>query len=421
MNKSFCPISGPTRRPISLTAIFLTLMLAFCLIGLTACGNSQNSGQTEKRVVEFSQLYNQEDSRFSLDGYTPGMTRSQIQESDGFLQNEPILFHGLPGKATYGFEGQETTGNSENSASDRLCRVTYEIEVGQMSHVEWNETATEIYKGLQAEFIKYEQLLTWQDETLQTVNEISGIWYSNNDGQMSMLSFIATPPNAEDTSFEDGSGNSPNSMSPSISITITVDLARFGPVFELYLSHFPPADDALVAVAEYVPGIFVDLMYAGDDNFTGETIYDFQNAYLRYGTVKKLVAAQKKLNQQGYSLKICDAFRPVSAQFKLWEILPDPDFVADPYHGYSTHSCGNTVDLDLVAIDGSSVEMPTPVDTFSPLADRDYSDVSREAERHALILQNAMVDSGFKISFTEWWHYYDRVSYPVAEDFEPTK
>ena len=44
----------------------------------------------------------------------------------------------------------------------------------------------------------------------------------------------------------------------------------------------------LVNVKEYSPDIVVDLKYATDDNFTGHRIYDFAEAYLRYGTVQKL-------------------------------------------------------------------------------------------------------------------------------------
>ncbi len=40
-------------------------------------------------------------------------------------------------------------------------------------------------------------------------------------------------------------------------------------------------------------------MYATDNNFTGVRIYDFTDAYLRYGTVKKLANVQKELKEQG--------------------------------------------------------------------------------------------------------------------------
>ena len=44
----------------------------------------------------------------------------------------------------------------------------------------------------------------------------------------------------------------------------------------------------LVKVKDYIPDVYVDLKYATEDNFTGHRIYDFSEAYLRYGTVQKL-------------------------------------------------------------------------------------------------------------------------------------
>ena len=113
-----------------------------------------------------------------------------------------------------------------------------------------------------------------------------------------------------------------------------------------------PADETLVTVTDYIPGIFVELKYATEDNFTGQVIYGFTDARLRYGTVKKLARVQAALLEQGYSLKIWDACRPVSAQFALWEVCPDPVYVANPNKGYSSHSRGNTVDVTLVLSDG---------------------------------------------------------------------
>ena len=176
-----------------------------------------------------------------------------------------------------------------------------------------------------------------------------------------------------------------------------------------------PADEALVAVTDYIPSIFVELKYATEDNFTGQVIYDFTDARLRYGTVKKLARVQAALLEQGYSLKIWDACRPVSAQFALWEVCPDPVYVANPNKGCSSHSRGNTVDVTLVLSDGTEVEMPTGFDDFSTLADRDYSDVPEPARSNALLLEDAMSGQGFKCYSGEWWHFTDEDSYPVAE------
>lgn len=177
-----------------------------------------------------------------------------------------------------------------------------------------------------------------------------------------------------------------------------------------------PSDEDLVYVQDICPDIAADLHYATTNNFTGVKIYDFKQPQLRYGTVKKLVIAEKALEEQGYCLKIWDAYRPVWAQFRLWEICPNSTYVANPYTGYSSHSRGNTIDVTLISLDGSEIEMPSGFDDFSSKADRDYSDVSDIAALHAQILEKAMTDAGFVGYSAEWWHYSDSVSYSVIDN-----
>ncbi len=179
-----------------------------------------------------------------------------------------------------------------------------------------------------------------------------------------------------------------------------------------------PEDAELVRVRDFLPEVYIELRYATEDNFTGRRIYDFEEAWLRYGTVKKLRAAADALAAEGFALLIWDAFRPVSAQYLLWETAPDPAFVADPNGGVSSHSRGGTVDVTLVFPDGSPVEMPTEFDVFSPLADRDYSDVPEAAREHALILERAMEAAGFSGYFAEWWHYSDTAEWPYEDLLE---
>ena len=180
-----------------------------------------------------------------------------------------------------------------------------------------------------------------------------------------------------------------------------------------------PEADEYVLVNKYIPDIYVELMYATENNFTGVRIYDFTDAYLRYGTVKKLANVQKELKEQGYSLKIWDAYRPFEAQQKLWEVYPDPNYVANPANGMKKHNLGGTVDITMVAADGSIISMPTEFDDFSLKADRDYSDIEdEEAVKNVMILQNAMENNGFTGYQGEWWDYSDTVEYE-AVDFQP--
>lgn len=180
-----------------------------------------------------------------------------------------------------------------------------------------------------------------------------------------------------------------------------------------------PADKDFVKVTDYIPGVYQELMYATQENFTGQVIYDFQDAYLRYGTVKKLAGVCRDLAEMGLYIKIWDGFRPVSAQFALWEVCPDPTYVADPNVGFSSHSRGNTLDVTLVDENGVELEMPTGFDDFSAKADRDYSDCTAAAANNADILEILMEKHGFTGYAGEWWHYSDTMSYPVEREFEP--
>ena len=181
----------------------------------------------------------------------------------------------------------------------------------------------------------------------------------------------------------------------------------------------PESDDTFVRVLDYIPTACQELMYATVHNFTGQVIYDFQDAYLRWGTVKKLQLVCADLEELGLYIKIWDGFRPVSAQFALWEVCPNPTYVANPTTGHSSHSRGNTIDLTLVDKNGQELEMPTLFDDFSPKADRNYSDCTEAAANNAQMLEILMEKHGFTGYFGEWWHYSDTTSYPVERVFEP--
>ncbi len=183
----------------------------------------------------------------------------------------------------------------------------------------------------------------------------------------------------------------------------------------------PPPDDPaeFVRVQDYIPDIMVDLRYATENNFTGSVIYNYTDAWLRYGTVCKLAQAQQALRPQGYGLCIWDAFRSAQAQDALWAAYPDGNYVANPANGYSGHTRGDTVDITLIALDGQPVEMPSGFDDFSAAADRDYSDVSELAANHAHLLEQAMENSGFKGYAKEWWHYSDTEKHPPETAFAP--
>lgn len=177
--------------------------------------------------------------------------------------------------------------------------------------------------------------------------------------------------------------------------------------------------DMFVNIKEMVPDCIIDLRYATKNNFTGKVIYTFHDAYVRLGTAEKLKVVQRELSKKGYTLVILDAYRPITAQFALWEVVPDPTFVADPFAGFSNHSRGNTVDVTLADTDGTFLEMPTAFDAITPLASRAYEGITARAKQNALLLEEVMYKNGFTGYFHEWWHYEDEDTYPVEHDFLP--
>lgn len=198
-----------------------------------------------------------------------------------------------------------------------------------------------------------------------------------------------------------------------------VDIPTLPPETEPEIRQPEPEDGDFVKVSTWIPEAVIDLRYATQGNFTGQQIYDFSDCWLRYGTVKKLMAVQKELTEKGLRLKIWDGFRPTAAQFALWEVCPDPKYVSNPNKGFSSHSRGNTVDITLVDAGGVEVLMPTGFDDFSSLADRDYRDCEPEAAEYAQFLESLMEKYGFKPYSGEWWHFSDTESYPVEEVFRP--
>ena len=181
-----------------------------------------------------------------------------------------------------------------------------------------------------------------------------------------------------------------------------------------------PEDTDFVRIADYIPTARVELAYATVNNFTGCRIYDFTDAYLRYGTIRKLVKVSEELAEHGVGLIIWDGFRPAAAQAKLWEICPDPTFVSHPVTGKRTHCRGNTVDISVYDLKtGEDLPVPTGYDNFTAYADRDYGDCSEDAAANARLLEQIMEKHGFTPYFAEWWHFADTEEYPVDEYFNP--
>ena len=109
------------------------------------------------------------------------------------------------------------------------------------------------------------------------------------------------------------------------------------------------ADTSFVRLADYTADFEYDLRYATTDNFLKAKVYPCAECYTRVKTARALIAANSDLKKQGYRIKFYDCYRPNSVQYKMWEIVPNPQYVANPVKG-SIHNKGGAVDITLVTL-----------------------------------------------------------------------
>jgi zinc D-Ala-D-Ala dipeptidase len=167
------------------------------------------------------------------------------------------------------------------------------------------------------------------------------------------------------------------------------------------------------------PSILIDLAYAGPHNFTGQTLYRENRAFLRPETARALDVAASVVTAQGLRLVLLDAFRPVAVQKILWDFRPDPEFVADPKIG-SDHSRGTAVDVTL-ADASAHLDMGTGFDVATPQSHHDRTDICATARKNREILRDAMASAGFEENPFEWWHYALRGFHrsPIIDNWHP--
>ena len=164
------------------------------------------------------------------------------------------------------------------------------------------------------------------------------------------------------------------------------------------------ADTTFVNLKDYSKDFIYDMKYATEDNFLKAKVYDCAECVLRYKTVQALVAANKVFMKNGYKIKIYDCYRPLSIQKKMWEIVSNPEYVADPKKG-SIHNRGGAVDISLVNADGIELEMGTKFDFFGIQAGHNYKKLPVPVIANRKYLKSVMIKNGFNSFDSEWWHY----------------
>lgn len=167
------------------------------------------------------------------------------------------------------------------------------------------------------------------------------------------------------------------------------------------------------------PTIKLDIRYATTNNFTKSKIYDCPRCLLRPEAAEAIVKANKALKAKGYALKMFDCYRPRPYQQRLWDKVPNPDYVTPPAKG-SMHSRGAAVDLTIVDAQGRELEMGTPYDFFGVEAHTDYTKLPAKVLENRALLRTTLEAAGFKGIRTEWWHFsYQKRNYALSDYLWP--
>ena len=186
----------------------------------------------------------------------------------------------------------------------------------------------------------------------------------------------------------------------------------------------PEAD--FVLLADVCPDIIQEIRYYTTYNFVGERIpgYERPVAYLTRQAADSLKLVCDDLKEQGYRLKVFDAYRPQMAVdfFVRWGSDLDDQRMKEYFYpdcpkselfrrGYIAHKSGHTrgSTLDLTLFDMKTereVDMGGTYDFLGETSHYNYSrGLTRDQINHRRILREAMMRHGFKPIAVEWWHF----------------
>ena len=184
-------------------------------------------------------------------------------------------------------------------------------------------------------------------------------------------------------------------------------------------------DENFVDIKNEILDIIVDVPYAREDNFLGETVdgYNASKCYLTKKACINLKKVQEEANRFGLCIKVFDSYRPKRAvdHFIRWAKDPLKTKMKKKYYphidkkdliplGYlsanSAHSRGSTLDLTLVKLDDrNELDMGTYFDFFDPRSNTTNIEISFTARKNRLLLKSLMEKYGFVNFYMEWWHF----------------
>jgi D-alanyl-D-alanine dipeptidase len=173
-----------------------------------------------------------------------------------------------------------------------------------------------------------------------------------------------------------------------------------------------------VDVRSVVPSAVIDLRYATPNNFTGMTLYAADARCLVHESMAPgLAAGAKALASHGEVLVFWDCYRPHDVQVKMFNVVPNPAWVAKPGPYARSHEAGRSVDATIASAQQQCpparqlaglclADMGTDFDDFSPRATAFATNgVSADEQANRARLRDAMSAGGLSVYSGEWWHF----------------
>jgi D-alanyl-D-alanine dipeptidase len=178
--------------------------------------------------------------------------------------------------------------------------------------------------------------------------------------------------------------------------------------------------DGLIDVRTVVPDALIDLRYATTNNFVGVRLYPTDARCLVHTTMAAgLAAAATALRRQGLLIVFWDCYRPHAVQIRMFQAVPNPNWVARPTAYARSHESGRSVDITLARVSTTStcaaslridglcrLDMGTDFDDFSARALAfATTGVSADAQANRTRLRQALNVGGLIVYSGEWWHF----------------
>jgi zinc D-Ala-D-Ala dipeptidase len=190
-------------------------------------------------------------------------------------------------------------------------------------------------------------------------------------------------------------------------------------------AHAQERPGSFVDAGARIPGLALEMRYAGAENFVGRPIegYEAPRCLLTRQAGEALAAAQQRLAPFGLGLKVFDCYRPARAvaDFAAWAADPNDQARKTDYYpnvdkaqlftlGYlaarSGHSRGSTVDLTIIDLaTGAEIDMGGAYDLFDPRSSPMNQSIAPAQRANRLLLRSIMQEHGFQPLAEEWWHF----------------